>query len=295
MPDLVGIDAGPAESIKLAARAGFSGLDLRIQRFADKIERLNEDSLLAAMEAASLQPGYCSLTAMKMEVSEPEWQSSIRQTPRFAQIAQELGYRRATSVVVPGSNDLSFQDNFARHVSRTREAADILADFGISFGLEYISPLTRRAPFQHQFVHDLASMLELLEAVDRPNTGLMLDSFHWACANETADDIAKLKTEQIVAVHVNDLIANVPLSDQVVNQRALPGETGLIDITSFLRALETIGYDGPITAEPTHPRWLSTDAFDAAKLTADAIKACFDQAGIPITHATQEKNHSESM
>jgi predicted xylose isomerase-like sugar epimerase len=42
----------------------------------------------------------------------------------------------------------------------------------------------------------------------------------------------------------------VPLDAQVDNVRALPGETGVIDIAGFLQTLQKIGYDGPVTPEP---------------------------------------------
>ena len=34
------------------------------------------------------------------------------------------------------------------------------------------------------------------------------------------------------------------------NERELPTTTGAIDIATFLTALNTIGYDGPVRAEP---------------------------------------------
>ena len=38
--------------------------------------------------------------------------------------------------------------------------------------------------------------------------------------------------------------------EQLDNVRDLPGATGVIDIAGFLRALQSIGYDGPVTPEP---------------------------------------------
>jgi sugar phosphate isomerase/epimerase len=143
MPDLIGIDAGPAESVRLAARAGFGGLDLRLNRFTPEVERLGPEALSDAIGAAGLRPGYCSLTPQKVDVPEEEWAEGMRQLPRRALVARVLGYTRATSVVVPFSDTLDRRANTRMHVKRTREAADVLADFGIRFGLEYVSPRTR--------------------------------------------------------------------------------------------------------------------------------------------------------
>jgi len=89
-----------------------------------------------------------------------------------------------------------------------------------------------------------------------------------------------LRAEQVVAVHVNDLMPGVAMQEQTAGVRALPGEHGLVDIGAFLLGLQDIGYDGPITAEPTHPKWRDIRAEDAARMTRDAIQGCLDRAGV---------------
>jgi len=282
MPDLIAIDSGPAEAVKIAARAGFGGLDLRLNRYATEIERLGVEALSDAIDAAGLRVGYCSLTAQKIGVSREEWEAGIADLPRRAKVAQIIGYTRATSVVVPFSDELDPEANADLHASRVREAADILADFGISFGLEYVSPKTRWRDGKYPFVRTLNDLMALLDRVDRPNTGVMLDCFHWACARETPDDLRRLRPEQIVAVHVNDLIADRPLTEQTVMERELPGATGGVDIDAFLRTLVEIGYTGPVTAEPTNPRWKLTPRQQAATETADAINTCLRRVGVEV-------------
>ena len=86
--------------------------------------------------------------------------------------------------------------------------------------------------------------------------------------------LAELDPGIIVAVHLNDFVADRPVEEQTVMERLLPGESGLIDIEGFLRGLARCGYTGPLTAEPTHPRWKDTPADEAAKQTADSISHC---------------------
>ena len=292
MPDLIAIEAAPAESLRIASRAGFLGLDLRLNRFADEIERLDARAFAAAIEAAGLIPGYCSIAPQKIDVPEEQWRSEMADVPRRAALAEALGYRRSTSVVLPGSDDRDFESNMAHHVERVREVVDLLAPHSISFGLEYVSPLTRRAPFAHGFVHDLDGMLGLLGRVDRPGVGVMLDCFHWRCAGEGAADLRRLSAEQIIAVHVNDLVADVAVEEQTVFERELPGESGLVDIGEFLRTLSELGYDGPITAEPTHPKWRNIPDARAAQMTRDAIAGCLRGAGISVAQPRLDASQS---
>lgn len=294
MPDLIGIGAGPAESVAIASRAGFVGLDIRFNKFVDQIEKLDAEAFADAMGAAGLRPGYCSITPQKLNVSAEDWAREMADVPRRARLAHNLGYRRSTSVVVPFHETMSFDENLAFHAGRAREAATVLGDFGIAFGMEYVSPKTRWFGRGHEFVRDLAGMRTLMDAVGTGNIGVMLDSFHWACAEETADDLRTLKPEQIVAVHVCDLLADLPLDEQDVRFRASPGETGGVDMDTFLGTLNEIGYDGPISAEPTHPRWKEMPADEAALFTARAIRGCFEKAGVRVPSSTHDRGGPQS-
>jgi sugar phosphate isomerase/epimerase len=63
--------------------------------------------------------------------------------------------------------------------------------------------------------------------------------------------------------------------------RALPGETGVIDITSFLHALQRMGYDGPVVPEPFKKELadLPEDA-DRLRTVGDSVRAVFARAGL---------------
>ena len=79
---------------------------------------------------------------------------------------------------------------------------------------------------------------------------MLLDSWHWYTSHATVDDILRLSAEQIVSVHVNDAPAGRAIEKQIDNERLLPGASGVIDITGFLKALTHIRYDGPVIVEP---------------------------------------------
>ena len=93
-------------------------------------------------------------------------------------------------------------------------------------------------------------MKELIAETGKRNLGFLIDSWHWYNSGETAADLLTLKNSDIVAVHINDAPAGIPVDQQVDNRRALPLETGVIDIDAFLNALNQAGYDGPAAAEP---------------------------------------------
>lgn len=264
MPDMIGIETDPLGAVDYAKRYGFAGVDLRLDKQARRIGEIGVEHLRDAIREAGLRPGYCSILPGKISCDEESWRDGLAKLPGLAALAQQLGYTRTATVVLPFDDDQPFDAFFKLHLDRIKESAPVLADHGLALALEYVSPVTRRAGHKYPFIHDLKGLRELCAASGRPNVGVMLDSFHWHCAGETVADIEALTAEEIVVVHVNDLVAGRPVQEQVVTERALPCETGVIDLAGFIGALERIGYDGPVTAEPTHPKWKTTDPDQAA-------------------------------
>jgi sugar phosphate isomerase/epimerase len=126
----------------------------------------------------------------------------------------------------------------------------------------------------------MGEMLELGEKIG-PNVGLLLDCWHWYTSGGTIEELRKLRPEQVVYVHVNDAPRGIAIDQQIDNVRDLPGATGVIDIRGFLRALKSIGYDGPVTPEPFKKELADLPSDEARlKRVGAAMDKIFAQAGI---------------
>jgi sugar phosphate isomerase/epimerase len=124
----------------------------------------------------------------------------------------------------------------------------------------------------------MAEMKELIEEIGEPNVGFVLDSWHWYTAGETEADILSLRNQDVVAVDLNDAPAGIPVEEQMDLTRRLPAATGVIDIAVFLRALQKIGYDGPVRAEPFDENLRQLEPDQAVAKTAEAMKKAFSLA-----------------
>lgn len=271
MPDLIGISLPPDRAVELAARHGFTGVDFRLLKCLEWIEAYGAEALAELMAEHDIRAGYASMLTRTLSASAGEWRDAVGLLPRVCRCAQRLGYTRAGVVVLPYDDRLDFAANRKQHLDRLSHVAPIFRDHGIRIGLEYVSPETRRADASFPFIHTLEMMLELITDAGQPNVGLMLDSFHWHAAQESVQHLRRLDAEQVVIVHVNDAPVDTPLNELDIRRRELPGQTGVIDLDGFVRALSHIGYDGPITSEPTNDRWPQTPPDIAAKQTCHSI------------------------
>ncbi|MEM7576246.1 MAG: sugar phosphate isomerase/epimerase family protein [Planctomycetota bacterium] len=274
MADLIAVRADPETCVELAKRHGFAGIDLRLNRDDAPTHPRTVTMLKQRIDEAGLRPGYCSILPNKLSAAPEEWAQHREQLQARCEVAQALGFTRTCAVVLPFHPTKAFDAAMDEHLARLDDVLPIFAKHGIALGLEYVSPLTRRLNQPNPFVYDLAGMLDLIAKADNPsNVGLLLDCFHWHCAGEDEAAIAALPASRIVGVHINDAIADRPTDEQRVDERELPGVTGVIDLLGFMRGLQRAGYDGPVSSEPTHPRWKQTDPDDAVAQTGDAVRA----------------------
>ena len=266
----IGVKATLSESIDYARRFGFVGIDFSITEAVTLAETIGMDGVRNLFEDAGVFPGSWGFP-VNYRQDEATWREGLMLLPKQAEFALELGCARTATWILPASDERNFQDNFNFHVNRLRPAAQILADYGCRFGLEFIGPKTLRTPRKYNFVYTMDGMLALCAAIGTGNVGLLLDVWHLYTAHGTLDGARRLTRDDVVTVHVNDAPAGIAIDDQIDNVRALPGETGVIDIKGFLEALRAIGYDGPVTAEPFSQRLSKLTPDAAIQETADAM------------------------
>lgn len=256
------------EAIDLAQAAGFTGLAFDVKAAAALADEHGVAYVRDLFDRAGVRPGHWNLPVNWRQ--EEGWEAELGELPRLASVAAALGAPRTATFMPSGSNTRAYEENVEWHVARLRPIAEALRIEGCRFGIEYIGPKTFRDQFAHAFVHTLAGTRELIAAIGGDNVGLMLDAWHLYTAGETAADLAGLTNDDVVVVHVNDAPPGVARDEQIDTVRALPGETGVIDLGSFMAKLSAIDYDGPVMPEPFSQRLVDRAATDPAGAAAEA-------------------------
>ena len=246
-PGAIGVSAPLDELINYAIDFDFEALSPPGE--VAQLSKSAASDVMARMKEKGLQWGSAGLP-VDFRKSEDVFKDGLQALPDVAKGLQQAGVTRMNTWIMPRHDTLTYMENFKQHATRLREIGTILADHNIRFGLEYVGPLTLRSQWKYTFVHSLKELRELLVAIDRSNVGIVLDSFHWFTAHETVEDLLTVKNEEVVACDLNDVPVGRTRDEQIDGQRMLPASTGMIDIKRFLQALVTIGYDGPVRAEP---------------------------------------------
>lgn len=258
-------------AITAARQHGYAGLEFSVNRAADLIDRQGPTAVEYFFISREVKPAVFGLP-VNWRGPQEDFEKSMVELPRLAKAAQSVGCTRTATWIMPCSDELPLNENKRFHIDRLKPAAAILADHGISFGMEFIGPRTLRESKKHPFIYKMEDMLDLAGEIG-PNVGLLLDSFHWYTSHGTAEDLRKLRPEQIVYVHVNDAQAGLDPDQQIDNIRDLPAATGVIDIQTFMQVLADIHYPGPVAVEP-FKKELADLPNDSLRL--DAVSASLD-------------------
>lgn len=271
----IGVSVGQEEAIALAKAHGFQSVD-PVSGYLAKLD----DGALAQLRERMKRDGIVWAAAgapVDFRNDDATFREGMKSLPGIAKALQRAGVERVGTWLMFGNDDLTYREYGAVMTRRLREMADVLGDRDLRFGLEYVGTWSAWTSVQFPWVHTMAEALELIDDIARPNVGLVLDSWHWYHALETAEDITALTNKQIVVVDLNDGTAGLDRKAMQDTTRELPAATGVIDVGAFLTALADIGYDGPVRAEPFSKALNAMGNEEAVATTAAAMKKAFAQ------------------
>jgi sugar phosphate isomerase/epimerase len=190
-PGSVGIKVPPRDAIALAAKHGFEAIEPNGQ-FLLSLSDSDLSALLDEMKAKNLVFG-ASGPGVDFRGDEAKFQADMKGLPNLAARLQKAGAQRLRTWIVPGHNDLAYEQNFQQHARRLREIAKVIKDYGLKFGLEYVGPVTARNAFRYPFIYSMAQTRKLIAEIGTGNVGYVLDPFLWWTAGETETELLTLK------------------------------------------------------------------------------------------------------
>ena len=115
-------------------------------------------------------------------------------------------------------------------VPALKELAEYAAQHDVILGVE---PLNR---FETSFINTHEQVIEVVDRVDHPNCGVMLDTFHMNIEEKELGEAIARTGERLVHVHACE------------NDRGAPG-SGNVTWPQVAAALKAIDFDGPVVIE----------------------------------------------
>ncbi len=244
----IGIGVDQRAAIDLAHYFGFDSVDPH----PSELSTLSDEQLgLLRAEMGSKRVSWAAGDCpVQFRESDSAFNEGMKAMPDHAKTLARAGVTRVGTWLMFGTNEMTYREYGARMTERLRAIGEIYGEHTLRFGLEYVGTYSAWTSVLHPWIHTMVETKELIADIGLTNVGMVLDSWHWFHANETADDIRTLRNEDVIAVDLNDAPAGMDKKQMQDTVRELPCATGVIDTATYLRALQGIGYDGPVRAEP---------------------------------------------
>jgi sugar phosphate isomerase/epimerase len=240
------------ERVQAAAAAGFEGIGLRAENYWDaKASGLDGPAMAEIALAAGapvLEVEYLTAwgTAADRDTAQQEKERTVFQMARtfgVGHLNAGLLERLPLDVMV---------ESFGALCDRAGDDLIIALEF-----------------MPYSGVPDLATAWRILDGAGRPNSGLIVDVWHWARAGMTPADLAGVPAERIVSVQLCDVLAEpmTPLRAESLGHRLPPGE-GHGDAVGLVRALDHHGVQPRVVAVEVISDELVARGVDVAAQTA---------------------------
>ena len=135
------------------------------------------------------------------------------------------------------------------------ELCDIAARHDTSLAFEFLGQPDCSVP-----TLDLAH--EIVRTTDRPNLGMVIDSFHFYAGGSTIEMLEAVDPKLIYVFHINDA-EDLPREQLEDRHRLLPG-LGILPLREMIKTFRKIGYDKVASIEIFRPEYWERDPFELA-------------------------------
>lgn len=218
------LHASPPELIRLAARAGYDAVGVRMTQVTpnEHVWPLITDQAFFRETRAAIEETGVGILDVELVKLVPGFDVASFE-PMLA-TAAEMGARH----VLTQAHD----PDFSRVTASYAAFCDLAGRYGLTSDIEFLTWTAMR---------DLKTATALLRAVDRPNSGLCIDSLHFDRSGCDASDLAGLPPSWFHFAQIADAPAVAPSrADGLIHTaraaRLLPGD-GSVDLTGLLTHL----------------------------------------------------------
>lgn len=255
-----------AERVAAAADAGFAGVGLLVDDYSALLREGQTDASLRAV-----------LDAHGLRILEVEflfdWYADGERAAQAA--AAEALMHRIADAFSPHHLSVGVLDApgdappLAVMAERFAAVCDRAAEHGTRVALEFL-PWTA--------IPDLAGAADLVEAADRPNGGVLVDSWHYFRSRPDEARLRSLGRSKIVGVQLDDADDPVgPSWEDTMLRRRYPGD-GSFDLVGLLRIFADVGVVAPYSVEVMSPEHQALPVDTAARRAHDTTAAVLREA-----------------
>jgi len=223
------LQCSPPEMVSIASKSGYQYVSLRMTAVTanEKTYPLMDDHAMMKETKACMADTGIRVHDIELVRLDPDTEPEAYLS--FLEAGGELG-ARAVIAQLPDPERGRATERFAR-------LCDLAKPFGLTVDLEFLPWTDTR---------DLKAAAAVIEAVNKPNAGLLVDTLHFDRSRSRLEDLRNLPREWFHFVHLCDAPAEIPnTTEELIYTaragRSFPGEGGL-NLLEILDCMPTVPY-----------------------------------------------------
>ena len=223
------LQCSPPEMVEIASKSGYQYVSLRLTPVTanEPIYSLMDDRKMMKETKARLADTGIRVLDLELIRMDPATEPET-----YASILEAGGELNARSVICQLPDP-----DFKRATERYAKICDLAKPFGLTVDLEFLTWTENP---------DLKSAASVLEAINRPNAGLLIDTLHFNRSRCSLEDLKHLPREWFHFVHLCDARGEIPTTKEGLihtarSDRYFPGE-GDLNLREILDCIPIVPY-----------------------------------------------------
>lgn len=240
--------------VQIASQAGFDVLEIT----ATKLDRYLHTRTLAdarrLIGAANLKTH--AINSIEQINVAAQRNHVIARTQEISAWCQQLDC--PWIIVVPGTAPAgaSWSQIRADTIDALRAMHDIAAPLGVKLAFEFLG-------FPWCAVRTVAQAWEIVNTLNLPGVGMVIDTCHFFAGGSTLDSIKPIDAMKLAVFHIND-VESMPKEKIEDANRLFPGD-GVIPLKEIIDAVRATGFDGVASVEIFRPEYWQRNPVSVAR------------------------------
>jgi 2-keto-myo-inositol isomerase len=260
------LDTTPlADALRIAREAGYNGVELRHVDFMRARQAgMSEAAMVQLVREANIKVAVIGTESGVLFASSDDFKRLIGSLRYVSEKAVALGCD--VIMVAPGQNA---PGGMALAIQNLRTCGEVTAEYGIKLAVEFNS--------RHPVIRTLENGMELIDAANMKNCGLLLDTYHLHCSGGNGASFKNVPVDRIITFQFSDAPPGPPSDSRQPVDRLPPGK-GVAPFVEIFKTLMAIGYQGYMSYEAPNPAQWSRPAEEVAREGLTLVRALLAEA-----------------
>ena len=254
--------------LKYAEKYGFDYFEFQMGPLYKYLESHSLEQLHDFFEDSDIRPLSLNVLEFFNLKTGDALNEILNEFGRMCEIAKVLGIEVIILVPSPNNKGLSHMEIKKDSVQIINRLTEISSKYNIRLAYEFLG-------FKQTSVNNFSQCYEIIQEVDRPDIGIVLDCFHFYAGGSDLNDLEAADVKKIFIFHINDSkkggIWTLQDSD-----RLWPGE-GEIPLAKILHILKAKCFEGVATVELFNPDYWEWDPEKTIKVAKEKTEKAINK------------------